>query len=83
MDFKFLNDSILATQDEKGKWIYKANPEYALVPFKKDGTLRQSYKDMPRFDAIIEAESKFMREYDKELKDSVLEMSQVLSTFGK
>lgn len=84
MEVKLLNDSVIGSFDPKSNtWIYKANPVYTLkVPFKKDGTLKQHLKDLPRFNCIIEAEKDFMNNYDKELKNSILEMSHVLNSFG-
>lgn len=81
MDFKLLNNSIIGSQDENGSWIYKANPEYK-VPFKKDGTLKQKYKDMPRFNVIIEAEEELNKNYISSLKESVKEMAMILNSFG-
>lgn len=37
------------------------------TPFKKDGTLKQKYKDMPRFNTILEYEDLFKKEFDKSL----------------
>lgn len=81
MNFKLLNDSMLASQNEKGEWVYKANPEYS-VPFKKNKALKQHYKDMPRFNVIIEAEDKFMKDYNILVSESIKEMAQVLNSFG-
>lgn len=80
MDFTLLNNSTIASQDERGVWFYKANPDYK--PFKKDNTLRQHYKDMPRFKCIIEAEASLMQNYDNSLKESVKEMSSILHSLG-
>lgn len=83
MELKLLNNSMIASKDENGQWIYKADQDMMLrVPFKKDQTLRKHYADMPRFKAIIETEAKLMKDYNNSLLESVKEMAHILHSFG-
>lgn len=84
-NISLLNDSMIASFDkEKGQWVYKTNEDMRLrAPFKKDGSLKQPYKDMPRFQVIIDYENRFVKDYNKELAQSVKEMSGILNSFGR
>jgi hypothetical protein len=80
IEYKLLNDSILASRDEKGVWIYKSNPQ---APFKKNGNLKKEYKDLPRFPAIVEYEREEMKDFDRLLHESIKDISIKLLSFNK
>lgn len=82
MELKLLNDSIIASLDDNGLWIYKANSDNKLKPFKKNGTLKAQYKDLPRFKIISEYEKKELDDYEKLLQESVRDISIKLSVFS-
>ena len=62
----------LASQDEKGNWIYKADDKQ---PLKKDGTLKAEYKDLPRYKVLIESEKKIQDQYSSTLELAVRTIS--------
>ena len=80
MEIKLLNNAILASQDEKGSWIYKANPQ---APFKQNGTLKKEYKDLPRFKAIVQYENEEVKDFNSLLEQSVKEISHKLLSFSQ
>ena len=83
MEFKLLNSSMIASQNEKGEWIYKSNDE-KKAPFKKDGTLKAQYRDLPRYKAIIQYENILIKEYQKTvIEESVKQMTNKLLSFTK
>ena len=59
-----LNGSIFE-QDENGEWIFKADKS---AEFKKDGTLKAKYKDLPRYDLIYKYEDYFRDQFNNTLK---------------
>jgi hypothetical protein len=73
-----LNGSFTFSQDENMNFIYKAQD----VPFKKSGSLRKPYADLPRFKVIIEAEKKFTDDYDQLLVEGIKQISTILNSFG-
>jgi hypothetical protein len=77
MKIKLGNQVIEATL-EKGLWIYKAEP---VSPFKQNGVLKKTFKDLPRYDVINEYEDFIKKEYDKNLKEAVKRISQKLINF--
>jgi len=79
MELKLLNNSIIASQDEKGTWIYKANEQ---TPFKRNGVLKKEYKDLPRFKAIVEYENEEVKDFNTLLEQSVKEVTQKLLSFS-
>jgi hypothetical protein len=64
--------------DPKGNFIYKSDNN----PFNLNGLLKTKYAELPRYKAIIEAEKEFLSDYNRMLKQSVIECAQVLSSFG-
>lgn len=81
MEYKLLNNSILASQDEKRNWIYKANENSG--PFKKNGALKAQYKDLPRFKAIVQYEDQEMKDFEANLEQSIKDISIKLLSFSK
>ena len=79
MEYNLLNNSMIASLDEKGVWIYKANQQ---APFKQNGTLKKEYKDLPRFKAIVQYESQEEKDFNTLLEQSVREISQKLLSFS-
>lgn len=60
--------------NEKGEWIYKAKEPEA---FKKDGTLKAQYKELPQFDIIYKIDdhaSKLMLNEIKAAKNDILNL---------
>lgn len=82
MEYKLLNDSVVATQDEKGNWIYKANTNQ-LKPFKKNGALKAQYKDLPRFHVIVEYEKKETTDFEANLAESIKDIAIKLLSFSR
>lgn len=82
-EFKLLNDSMIAVQDDKGNWIYKANTENNLKPFKKNGALKKEYKDLPRYKAIAQYEAKEVKDYEANLAESIKDISIKLLSFSR
>jgi hypothetical protein len=66
--------NFIATQDEKGDWIYKADNQNQFK--KKDGSLKAQYKDMPRFDLIIQLEKKTTDMYEQTLTQSINQVAK-------
>lgn len=83
MEYKLLNDSMIASQDEKGNWIYKANESNQLKPFKKNGSLKAVYHDLPRFKVIVEYEDQEEKDYSDLLSQAVKDISLKLISFSK
>lgn len=82
MEYKLLDGAIIASQDKNGTWIYKANTENQLKPFKKNGTLKAVYKDLPRFTAISQYEEVLNKEYQKTvIEESIKQIITKLLAF--
>ena len=82
MEYKLLNGAMIASQDKNGTWIYKANTENQLKPFKKNGNLKATYKDLPRFKAIIQYEEVLNKEYQKTvISESIRQITIKLLAF--
>lgn len=80
MEYKFLNDSIIYSQDPDGNWIYKADN---LTPFKKNGNLKKEYKDLPRYPVIVEWENKELKDYQNSLSEAIKDISIKLVSFNR
>ncbi len=74
---------MVASQNEKGEWIYKANESNQLKPFKKNGNLKAIYKDLPRFKAIVQFEDQEEKDYNESLSQAVKDISLKLISFNK
>jgi len=55
------------SQDEKGNWLWKSEQ----TPFKKNGTLKAEYKDMPRLPAIMEIEQSWLKDFEKTINEGL------------
>lgn len=82
MEFKLLNNTIIGSQDEKGNWIYKSNPDLKFLPFKKNGALKATYKDLPRYKAIVEYEQQEMKDFNNRIAEAVKDISLKLLSFS-
>jgi hypothetical protein len=80
MEYKLLNNGIIAFQNESGEWIYKAN---TLGPFKKNGSLKAQYKDLPRFKVIVDYEDQELKDFEQNLSESIKDISIRLLSFLK
>jgi hypothetical protein len=80
MEYKFLNDSIVYSQDKEGNWIYKAATS---VPFKKNGNLKKVYRDEPRYPVIVQYESKELKDYQQSLSEAIKDISIKLVSFNR
>lgn len=80
MEYKLLNDSIIASQNDKGVWLYKAN---TLGPFKQNGNLKKEYKDLPRFKVIVEYEDQEVKDFEVSITEAVKDISIKLLSFSR
>ena len=69
MEYQLLKGTMIASQDEKtGEWIYKANENNQLKPFKKNRSLKAVYRDLPRFKCISQYEDQEEKDYKQSLQ---------------
>lgn len=80
MEYSLLNGTMVGSQNEKGDWIYKANPN---APFKQNGTLKKVYHDLPRFSCIAEYEDREVQDYEATLAEAVKDISIKLLSFSR
>lgn len=83
MEFKLLNNSMIASQDDQGNWVYKANTTDRLKPFKQNGNLKAQYKDLPRFKAIAQFEQRELNDFNFVLGNAVRDISVKLLSFSQ
>ena len=67
------------SQDDEGNWIYRTTK---ITPFKKNGSLKTQYKDLPRFKAIVEYEDREEKEFNNLLEQSIKGISLKLLSFN-